>query len=198
MKGGLVSCFHVSGFPGGQTQVHLEVQQCWIFGVAACVCQMEIPFWRHYLRPLKKYNDGIPVNLMGMRLTHAFDTWNNSCMRLSDPNPACVWQTNTWNGSLRPLCFFLCFRWARALDLGRALPRQKTCVFFCTARALDCCRFSEKTVNFGRQKKHFEKKSLFWEIQNIFPAMSFSACFFRRPHLLFSNRSKVFLLCRPY
>ena len=34
----------------------------------------------------------------------------------------------------------LCFRFALALDLGRALP-NKTCVFFCQVRALDCCRF---------------------------------------------------------
>ena len=47
--------------------------------------------------------------------------------------------------SLRPLCFFLCFRWARALDLGRALPK-KTMWFFCTARTLNCCRFSKKPI----------------------------------------------------
>ena len=43
--------------------------------------------------------------------------------------------------------FFLCFRWARALDVGRALPK-KNMFFFCPARALDCCRFPEKNSQF--------------------------------------------------
>ena len=80
-----------------------------------------------------------------------------------------------------PLCFFLCFRWARALDLGRALPK-KTFVFFCSARALHCCRFPKKTQLILRYKKHFEKTSLFQEIKNIFPAMFLFCLFFRRPH----------------
>ena len=49
---------------------------------------------------------------------------------------------------LQATMFFLCRRSARALDLGRAL--EKKLFFFCPARALDCCRFPKKTVNFGR------------------------------------------------
>ena len=53
---------------------------------------------------------------------------------------------------IRPLCFFLCFRWARALDLGSALPKKHV-FFFCPARVLDCCRFSKKKTNKFREIK---------------------------------------------
>ena len=53
---------------------------------------------------------------------------------------------------------------------------KKTCVFFCPARALDCCRFPEKTVYFRRKKL-------------------LSARFFSSPSLTFiSNRSFFIIL----
>ena len=69
--------------------------------------------------------------------------------------------------SVRPLCFFLCFRWARALDLGRALPK-KTCVFFLPSARIRLLPISEKKqlisgvkkskkqVYFKRYIKHFQ------------------------------------------
>ena len=49
---------------------------------------------------------------------------------------------------LRPLCSFLCFRWARALDYGRALLK-KTC-FFSAQRSHSIVADFQKTFNFGR------------------------------------------------
>ena len=44
--------------------------------------------------------------------------------------------------------FFLCLRWARALDLGSALPKKH--VFFSAQHSIGLSRFSKKTVSFGR------------------------------------------------
>ena len=73
-----------------------------------------------------------------------------------------------------PLCFFLCFRRARAKDLGSALPKKH--VFFSAQRA------HWIVADFQKIKKTFRiKAKLFEEIKNIFPAVFF-ACFFRRAH----------------
>ena len=61
---------------------------------------------------------------------------------------------------IRPLCFFLCFRWARALDLGRALPKKH--VFFSAQRAYwIVANFWRATFNFGRKKTFKKKQSHF-------------------------------------
>ena len=87
-----------------------------------------------------------------------------------------VWLTDWGDPDLiRPLCFFLCFRWARALDLGRAL--QKKHVFF-TAQQAHFCRFSTKN-------------SYFREIQKKNPAMFFFLFF------LTSFKISIFFISSP-
>ena len=90
--------------------------------------------------------------------------------------------------ALRPLCFFLCFRFR---------PRiTKKHVFFCPAGALDCCRFQSIL---GDKKNIPKKTRSFQEIKNIFPAMFFLLVFFRRPHYLFFKLGqKCFLFRRPH
>ena len=53
---------------------------------------------------------------------------------------------------LKATMFFLCFRWARALDIGSALPKKN-----CPARALDC-KFNKFI---SRDKKIFFQLCLF-------------------------------------
>ena len=66
---------------------------------------------------------------------------------------------------------------------------KKTCVFFYPARALDCCRFWKKTVNF-RDKKTFRKKNKFISRDKKY---SSSYVFL----LVFLSPSLTFLFCPP-
>ena len=91
---------------------------------------------------------------------------------------------------------FLCFRWARALDLGRALPKKNIC-FFCPARALDCCRFAEKNNQFREIKKNILKKQvrskLFYFVALITFSRNLSNVFFTwSPSLTFPKICSMF------
>ena len=82
---------------------------------------------------------------------------------------------------------------ARSLDLGCALPKNLW-FFFCSARALDCCRFRKKQ-SIWEIKKHSEKTKFISRDKNIFPAMFFFMffllVFFVAFNNFFYNRSKV-------
>ena len=80
------------------------------------------------------------------------------------------WQFTTSKWQFRPLCFFLCFRWARALDLGRA--------FLPSARIRLLPIFGKKQLISGDKKIFSIKTSSFREIKSIFPAMFFLLVFF--------------------
>ena len=76
--------------------------------------------------------------------------------------------------TLRPLCFFLCFRWT--LDLGRTLPKS---VFFLPSARIRLLPISKKIQLISGDKQNIPKKaSLFQEIKNIFSAMFFFGLFF--------------------
>ena len=82
----------------------------------------------------------------------------------------------------------------------RFRPRitKKNMCFFCPARALDCCRFSEKKQSISKDKKNISKKtSLFREIKNIFPAIFFLLIFSSPSLFFFLNRSHFFFILSP-
>ena len=81
----------------------------------------------------------------------------------------------------RPLRFFLCFRWARALDLGRVLPKN---IFSPVQRAhWIVADYRKKHVISGNEKKKFRKNKF------ISSRKKFQLCFFvfflSSPSLLF-------------
>ena len=76
--------------------------------------------------------------------------------------------------------FFLCFRWARTLDLGCASH-----VFFSAQRAHKIVADFEKTVNLGDKKNIPKKNKFISRDKKYFSSYVFLACFFRRPHQLF-------------
>ena len=63
--------------------------------------------------------------------------------------------TRDYKLALRPLCFFLCFRWARALDLGL------TMCFFLPSACIRLLPISEKKQSISGDKKNIPKKNKF-------------------------------------
>ena len=70
------------------------------------------------------------------------------------------------------------------IRFGPRIIKQKNMCFFSAQRAHQIVAdFREKNSQFREIKKNISKKtSLFRKIKNIFPAMFFFVCFFRRPH----------------
>ena len=78
----------------------------------------------------------------------------------------------------------------------RFRPRitKKNMFFFCTARALNCCRFSKKTRFILVDKKNIpKKKSLFQEMKHFFSSYVFIACFFSSPSLPLFKKGHCFI-----
>ena len=92
--------------------------------------------------------------------------------------------------------FFLCFRWARALDLGRALPKKH--VFFQPRARIRLLPISGKKQSISRGKKKLPKKTnSFREIKNISSYVFFACFFFVALINFFLKGQKLFFILSP-
>ena len=104
---------------------------CWMFITLSIVYFRQRSWWQEL--PAAQKIPGLYVN--------------NNCVAIST-----LFTDIKFN--VRPLCLFLSLRWARALDLGRALPKKH--VFFLPSSRIALLPTFEKKL-ISRDKKHSEK-----------------------------------------
>ena len=108
-----------------------------------------------------------------------------------------LFNTRDYKLALRPLCFFLCFKWARALDLGAYY--QKNMCFFLPSACIRLLPISEKKQSISGDKKNIPKKNKFISRdKKYFSSYVFLLVFFVALITFFKLGQKCFLFRRPH
>ena len=122
----------------------------------------------------------------GFTAENDFNHTVNNIIQWSD------WWLHYMDTAFRQLCFFLCFGWARALNLGSAI--QKKHVFFLSIARIGLLPIFEKNRLISGDKNNSEKKKFITGDKKTFFQLCFFSCFFRRPRQFFFQMDQKFFI----